>query len=341
MGKTNFSKIKLLKIWEILKQESDEDRPLTTSMIIDRLADHGISCDRRTLYADINELIKNGYDIKYRHGQHSNLYYIEKRAFDIPELRIMMDAVQAANFITEQKSAELIDKIAALGGSNQARLLKSNVVEFNTTKHSNEDIYLNVSTLSDGISCGKKVSFRYFDLDCNKRVLRKNGDKYIVNPVNLVYTNDNYYLIGYHDNHNAVTTYRVDRMQDVEVTDEDINAAARPQSLDVSEHRKQAFSMFGGESVEVSFEADKSILDVIYDKFGEDLPVYCKPDNRVTFSAAVQLSPVFFGWCCMLGEKLKIVGPDSVVKAYINYIDGIISDYKIGVCSNGLNNLNK
>ena len=260
---------------------------------------------------------------------------------DIPELRIMMDAVQAANFITEQKNAELIDKIAALGGSNQARLLKSNVVEFNTTKHSNEDIYLNVSTLSDGISCGKKVSFRYFDLDCNKRVLRKNGDKYIVNPVNLVYTNDNYYLIGYHDNHNAVTTYRVDRMQDVEVTDEDINAAARPQSLDVFEHRKQAFSMFGGESVEVSFEADKSILDVIYDKFGEDLPVYCKPDNRVTFSAAVQLSPVFFGWCCMLGEKLKIVGPDSVVKAYINYIDGIISDYKIGVCSNGLNNLNK
>ena len=140
MGKTNFSKIKLLKIWEILKQESDEGRPLTTSMIIERLADHGISCDRRTLYADINELIKNGYDIKYRHGQHSNLYYIEKRAFDIPELRIMMDAVQAANFITEQKSAELIDKIAALGGSNQARLLKSNVVEFNTTKHSNEDI---------------------------------------------------------------------------------------------------------------------------------------------------------------------------------------------------------
>lgn len=255
MGKTNFSKIKLLKIWEILKQESDEGRPLTTSMIIERLADHGISCDRRTLYADINELIKNGYDIKYRHGQHSNLYYIEKRAFDIPELRIMMDAVQAANFITEQKSAELIDKIAALGGSNQARLLKSNIVEFNTTKHSNEDIYLNVSTLSDGISCGKKVSFRYFDLDCNKRVLRKNGDKYIVNPVNLVYTNDNYYLIGYHDNHNAVTTYRVDRMQDVEVTDADINAAARPQSLNISEHRRQAFSMFGGKSVEVSFEA--------------------------------------------------------------------------------------
>ena len=156
MGKTNFSKIKLLKIWEILKQESDEGRPLTTSMIIERLADHGISCDRRTLYADINELIKNGYDIKYRHGQHSNLYYIEKRAFDIPELRIMMDAVQAANFITEQKSAELIDKIAALGGSNQAKLLKSNIVEFNTAKHSNEDIYLNVSTLSDGISCGKR-----------------------------------------------------------------------------------------------------------------------------------------------------------------------------------------
>ena len=120
-------------------------------------------------------------------------------------------------------------------------------------------------------------------------------------------------------------------MQDVKVTDTDINVSARPQSLDISEHRKQAFSMFGGESVEVSFEADKSILDVIYDKFGEDLPVYCKPDNHVTFSVAVQLSPVFFGWCCMLGEKLRIVGPESVVKALKHHLQKINEAYPEGI----------
>lgn len=314
MGKTNFSKIKLLKIWEILKQESDEDRPLTTSMIIDRLADHGICCDRRTLYADINELIKNGYDVKYRHGQHSNLYYIEKRAFDIPELRILMDAVQAANFITEQKSAELIDKIAALGGSNRAEILKRNIVEFNTTKHSNESVYYSINAIEDGILSRNKISFLYFDLDRNgERQLRKNGEHYVVNPVSMVFTNDNYYLVCYHDKHKNTASYRIDRMLDVRVTEEPINESARPKSLNISEHRKQAFSMFGGETTIVRFEADASLLDVIYDKFGEKTVITSRGDNLIEFTATVQLSPVFFGWCCTLGDKLKIVSPKTVV----------------------------
>lgn len=137
MGKEAFSEIKLLKIWEILKQDSDENNPLATNQIIDKLAASGIVCDRRTLYQDIAALNSYGYEVACKKGQHSNCYYVLDRNFDVPELRILIDAVQAASFISPKKTEELTDKIAALGGSYRADILKKNIVEFNTTKHSN------------------------------------------------------------------------------------------------------------------------------------------------------------------------------------------------------------
>ena len=151
MGKENFSKLKLLKIWEILQQESDEKHPISTNQMIERLAEDGIFCDRRTLYKDIAALNSFGYEVICRRGQHSNSYYVEDRSFDMPELRILIDAVQAASFITAKKTAELVDKIAALGGSNRAEILKRNIVEFNTAKHSNESVYYNINSIEDGI----------------------------------------------------------------------------------------------------------------------------------------------------------------------------------------------
>ena len=270
MGKENFSKIKLLKIWEILKQESDEDHPLSTGELLARLEKNGVACDRKTLYQDIAALNSFGYEVICKRGQHSNSYYVVDRSFDVPELRVLIDAVQAASFITERKTAELIDKIAALGGSNRAEILKRNIVEFNTTKHSNESIYYSINAIEDGILSERKISFRYFDLDrSGERQLRKDGERYVVNPVAMVFANDNYYLVCYHDKHKNTASYRIDRMLDVQVTDEPVNRNARPKSLNVSEHRKQAFSMFGGKSVQVRFEADPDLLDVIYDKFGE------------------------------------------------------------------------
>ena len=218
MGKENFSKIKLLRIWEILKQDSDENNPLTTNQILVKLSESGIICDRRTLYQDIAILNSYGYEVICKKGQHSNGYYVIDRSFDVPELRILIDAVQAASFISPKKTAELTDKIAALGGSYRADILKKNIVEFNTTKHNNEHIYYSVNAIEDAILAGKKISFQYFDLnESHERVFRKNGEKYLVNPVAMVFSNDNYYLICYHDNHDGITTYCIERMLNVSV----------------------------------------------------------------------------------------------------------------------------
>ena len=329
MGKENFSKIKLLRIWEILKQDSDENNPLTTNQILDKLSESGIICDRRTLYQDIAILNSYGYEVICKKGQHSNGYYVIDRSFDVPELRILIDAVQAASFISPKKTAELTDKIAALGGSYRADILKKNIVEFNTTKHNNEHIYYSVNAIEDAILAGKKISFQYFDLnESHERVFRKNGEKYLVNPVAMVFSNDNYYLICYHDNHDGITTYRIDRMLNVSVSDQEINKAAQPKGLNIAKHRKQSFSMFGGKTETVKFEADKDLLDVIYDKFGEDTQIRSLGNGKISFTADVQVSPVFFGWCCMLGDKLRVAQPESILLAFKQHLAKISLFYQ-------------
>lgn len=329
MGKENFSKIKLLRIWEILKQDSDENNPLTTNQILEKLSESGIICDRRTLYQDISTLNSYGYEVICKKGQHSNGYYVIDRSFDVPELRILIDAVQAASFISPKKTAELTDKIAALGGSYRADILKKNIVEFNTTKHNNEHIYYSVNAIEDAILAGKKISFQYFDLnELHERVFRKNGEKYLVNPVAMVFSNDNYYLICYHDNHDGITTYRIDRMLNVSVSEQEINQTAQPKGLNIAKHRKQSFSMFGGITETVKFEADKDLLDVIYDKFGEDTQIRPLGNGKISFTADVQISPVFFGWCCMLGDKLRVVQPKSVVLAFKQHLTRISLFYQ-------------
>lgn len=324
----NNGKIRLLKLWEILQTGSDEEHSITTTELISKLKVEGIKCDRRTLYADIEILNENGYEILCTKGQHANLYSVVNRSFDTPELRILIDAVQAASFITNKKTLQLIDKISILAGENRAELIKRNIVHFNITKHSNENIYYNIDELESAILSGKKVSFMYFDLDeyC-KRNYRRNGERYIVNPIATVFSNDNYYLVCYQDNHGNAASYRVDRMIGVQTCSENINEEKRPKNLDISVHRKQAFSMYAGEPLHVKFEVNLDMIDVIFDKFGENTKFIHKGDGIVQFETEVQVSNMFFGWCCGFGQRIKIISPRDVVEKFKSYIKRIEDQY--------------
>ncbi len=174
MPKANYQKIKLLKLLELLRQETDEEHPLRTSEICTRLNALSITCDRRTLGKDMALFNKQGYEVMPKMVGHEKAYYVEDRGFSVPELKILIDAVQAASFITEKKSAELIKKIAYLGGSHRAEILKGNMVCFNTRKHTNEAIYYNVGFLEEALQQKRKASFCYFDLDeTGERIYRK------------------------------------------------------------------------------------------------------------------------------------------------------------------------
>ena len=196
MAQDNYRKIKLLKLLELLRLDTDEQHPMTTNQICARLDAMDIICDRRTLSKDIALLNEQGYEVMDTYVGHEKGYYVEDRNFSIPELKILMDAVQAASFITEKKTAELVEKIAALGGSHRAEILKSNIVNFKTAKHSNEHIFYNVDALEQAIDRQKKILFRYFDLnEYGEKVYRREGHRYVVEPIALVFNEDNYYML--------------------------------------------------------------------------------------------------------------------------------------------------
>lgn len=328
MGKENFQKIKLLKIWEILRKDSDAEHPLDTVTIIEKLSNVGISCDRKTLYTDIAELNAHGYKV-FKKRSKRNLYYVEQSEFSVAELRILIDAVQSANFITEQKTEDLVSKIAHLGGSFKFDTLR-NGVYFDTQKYKNEDIYNNILLLDEAINLDRKVSFKYFNYDINGEILyRKGGKRYKVNPVALVFNDECYYLVCYSDKYQKLSNYRIDRISDVAIEKDRITAAECAISFDIAEYRRKAFSMYPtAEEQEVEIEFDKSLISVMMDKFGTAVHMQSVDEKKCRLKAVLHVSPVFFGWCATLGTDLRLISPESVVNEYKKSLKKILEFYK-------------
>ena len=325
MAQDNCQKIKLLKLYELLRQETDEQHPMTTMTIIDRLGKMGISCERRTLAKDMAILNEQGYEVMFRWIGKEKGYYIEDRSFSVPELKILIDAVQAASFITDKKTSELIEKIADLGGGHRADILKSNMVCFNTRKHSNESIYYNVGYLEDAIQQQKKVIFCYFDLnEHGEKVYRREGHHYVVEPVVLVFNEDNYYLMVYSARHDGTANYRVDRMDKVEIIDEPVCEKALELRESVDCFTEQAFKMYGGQPVDITLQFDHKLIGVVYDKFGEDTKMIRLNSDTCVATVKVQVSPTFWGWIFQFGKLMKILSPEPVSEEYKKQICDLV-----------------
>ena len=317
MAEQNIKKIKLLKLMELLREETDEQNPMLAKEVCKRLADKGVIVDRRVLTRDIDILNEFGYEIMSTMIGHEKAYYVIDRSFSVPELKILIDAVQAATFITDKKTPELVEKIAALGGAHRAEILQENIVCFNTRKHSNESIYYNVDCLENAIQNNKKVIFLYYDLDEHgEKVYRRDGHHYVVEPIALVFNDDNYYLTCYSSKHDGTANYRVDRMASVESVDEEISKKAIALRGDVGCYTEQVFKMYGGELENVTLELDDKLIGIIYDKFGEDTKIVRTSETTVAASVKVQVSPTFFGWLFQFGNKMQVLSPAKVIDEY-------------------------
>lgn len=326
MAEQNIKKIKLLKLMELLREETDEQNPMVAKDVCKRLEDKGVIVDRRVLTRDIDILNEFGYEIMSTMIGHEKAYYVIDRSFSVPELKILIDAVQAATFVTDRKTPELVEKIAALGGSHRAEILRGNIVCFNTRKHSNESIYYNVDCLENAIQNNKKVIFLYYDLDEHgEKVYRRDGHHYVVEPIALVFNDDNYYLTCYSSKHDGTANYRVDRMTAVEMIDEAISKKAKTLRKEVGRYTEQIFKMYGGEPEKVTLEFDNELIGVIYDKFGEEAKIVRTGENTLVASVDVQVSPTFFGWLFQFGNRMKVISPDDVVERYREHIKSIIA----------------
>lgn len=322
MPNSNIVKIKLLVLWELLRQDADPKHPMPTSEICRRLQEAGIPCDRKTVYTDIDALNEYGYEVKKTTVGKQNGYYVEDRRFNAAELKILIDAVQAASFITPGKSAELIDKIADLGGSHRAEVMKGSLVRFNTRKHTNEDVYRTVDTLERALLAKTKAAFYYFDLDeKHRKVYRKDRELYTVDPIALVFLEDNYYLMTYSEKYQQVVTYRVDRMDNVTALPKAVCKAAKMPEKKIAQYVEQTFKMFGGDPETVTLTFDQSLIGVVYDKFGEDTPMQRIDETTCSARVTVQISPMFWGWVFQFNGELQIAEPQELIDTYKSLLE--------------------
>ncbi|MDE5616606.1 MAG: WYL domain-containing protein [Clostridia bacterium] len=319
-------KIKLLKLYEILVKESDESHPLSTYDLIAKLSQEGIDVTRKTLYEDIDVLNANGYEVMQLRKK-CNMYYVADRSFDTAEVRILLDAVEASSFITPEKTSLLVDKIANLAGSLRGDVIKKNIAIFDTTKRDNEQIYYNVFNINEAIIERKKISFNYYKLDAKGNKLPMHDSKpYIVSPIATVVSNDNYYLVCSNEKYENVAHFRIDRMEQVTILDEEAVLSDNLKNLDFRKRKKELFSMFMGEEKSVTFEINKEIVEVVFDKFGKSVNLSPYGDN-FRFTADIQISDMFYGWCCALGDKIKIIAPKEVREEYVRKLRDVADSY--------------
>lgn len=325
MGKTENQKLKLLYLRQLLEQESDEQHPLSMSYIIERLARLGIKAERKSIYSDMEYLQQFGMDILLKKGRGGG-YYLASRDFELPELKLLVDAVQASKFLSEKKSMQLISKLSDLAGIHNAGQLKRQVVVSGRVKTMNESIFYNVDRLHEAIAHNRQVSFRYFDWSLSGEKAFRPG-VYTASPYALLWDDENYYLIAHSERH-GLTHYRVDKMAQIAETDQPRYLDDQARSLDLSQYGRNVFGMFGGEARQIRLRFHNSLVGVVRDRFGKDAMLIPDGSEHFTYTAQIAVSPVFFGWLAGFGDRAKILWPEDVQEEYLKLCKLSVQQYE-------------
>lgn len=327
MPKAEKQKQKLLYILKMLYEKSDENHPIRMDAIIAMLDREGIKAERKSIYNDMDTLRDFGYDIVLTKGKNGG-YFLAYRDFDVAELKVLVDAVQASRFITTKKSKELIGKITKLAGENEAKNLKREVYVMNRIKSENESIYYNVDEIHRAIEQNKQITFQYLEYALDKQARpRKNGKIYQVSPRALAWNEEKYYLIAYDAEADCMKNYRVDKIKDIRIVDEARIILEKDKMFDVAEYCNSAFGMYSGESEVLTVRFPESLIGVVIDRFGKDINVYTTEKGYFTVRLKVAISGQLFGWLTGLGPEVQIVSPRAVVDEYRKYLKSIIDGY--------------
>ena len=327
MPKSEKQKLKLLYITQYLMEKTDENHIATTTELIDYLASNGITAERKSIYTDIELLIDYGLDIVKVKGRPAG-YQLVSRQFELAELKLLVDAVQASKFITSKKSRELIGKLETLCSKKEARQLHRQVVVTNRTKAVNENIYYNVDQIYSAIAGNVKIRFLYFEWNVKKEMqLRHDGAFYEVSPWLLTWDDDNYYLIAYDDESRMIKHYRVDKMLKLSLSDKKRQGKEQFENFDIAAYSKKTFGMFAGEEKMVTLSCKTNLIGVIIDRFGNEASLRENGEGFALVRVKVAVSRQFFGWLTGLSDAVKIVGPKETAEEYRSYLEEILTNY--------------
>ena len=322
--KNSIQRLKILYLYKIMLEQTDELHPITMSEIINQLKLCGISAERKALYQDIEALCTFGLDIKQLKGNTSG-YYVASREFELPELKLLADAVTSSRFLTEKKSNELLKKIEGLSSIYEAKQIHRQVFVSNRVKAMNERIYINVDTIHRAISEGKQISFKYFDYDIQKKKKYRDGLR-VCSPYALTWNDERYYLLAYYEKYNRITNFRIDRMEAVTILED--ACVPKPDNFNVAEYMNSTFSMFSGESRDVKLRFSNDLINPVLDRFGKDITIVPDGDENFTVHVKVKAEAPFFAWLFQFGKKAKIVEPEELKTKYMVHLNEVLETMK-------------
>lgn len=321
MPRTENQKQKLLLVWQYLQKNTDAEHPAIMRDMISYLEKHGVEAERKSIYHDIQALIDFGMDIEtVRCGANSG-YYVASRLLELPELKLLVDAVQSSKFLTEKKSMKLIEKLTSLASVHEAGQLRRELVVYGRTKTANESIFYNVDAIYDAISTNRRIRFSYFEWGVDRqRHLRSEATE--ASPYALCWANENYYLIA-HSREHGLTHYRVDKMLQI-VPVEQPRCMDSYAELDLATYSKRVFSMFAGKQTMVRLRFVNRLAGVVIDRFGTDAMLIPEDENHFTLTAEIAISPMFLGWVAGFGGDASILQPQSLRERYHQFLQKAI-----------------
>ena len=321
------NKNRAIYIFKYLWDNTDEEHPATTADIIAHLASLGISTTRKTVADDVTELQNSGFDVICNRSR-QNEYFIGTRHLELAELKLLVDAVQSSKFISKERSEQMVSKIVTLAGQHKAEELKRNASVEGRAKSENRQDLLIVDAINEAINARKKIAFQYFAYNIRKqKKLRHDGERYIFSPYRLIWNGDYYYVLGYSDKHQAIGSFRVDRISArPDILSEE--AVPVPADFGVDDFLATTFRMYGSECQEVELICDNSVIDAIIDRFGTDVTIYACDMSTFRVIVRVAVSHIFFSWIFGFGGKVKIKGPEDVKEKYSEMLNAAATDLR-------------
>lgn len=329
MPKGSNQKFKLYRLAQIMLERTDEEHYISMPEIMAALSEYDVTADRKSIYNDLRDLSVFGIEVKGEPIGNRYHYHVTNRSFELPELKLLVDAIQSSKFITEKKSYALIKKLETLASKYDAQKLQRQVYVSGRIKTMNESIYYTVDAIHNAISENKKIKFQYFQWNAKKEMeLRHNGAWYHISPWGLSWDDENYYLVGYDTDAGMIKHYRVDKMLHIKISDESREGKEHFKKLDMADYAKKSFGMFGGKEQTVKLSVHNKLAGVIIDRFGKDVMMIPADEEHFNVNVDVRVSRQFLGWVFSLGSDIQIVGPDDVVEQMRKEIARSVEQYR-------------
>lgn len=330
MALSDDTRKRTLYILQYLLENTDETHYVKVSDIIEHLDKaYNLSVSRNSIYADIVLLREYGekYGIEIDDRKSKNGYRILQREFELDELQLIIDSVQASKFITQRMAKTLTDKLKGQTSRHNRQTLDRRAYVANRIRNMNDSAFYGIDNIHTAIADDKKITFRYFNYNIQKEkeYYKRN---YTASPYALLWNDGNYYLLAFAFESGKMKHFRVDKMDNVRLSNDNRDGKDEYNVLRVKERGEKLFSMYGGTEEQITLRFSNHLTSVVIDRFGKEVNMRPDGDKHFVVRVAIEVSPQFFGWLCGLGKAVKLVSPAHIVEQLRDYVKGIAGMYE-------------